>query len=169
MMTAVVIGNLGSDPEMKYSANGSPFLRFNIASNYRVRGEDGAWSDAVEWVRGTIFGNRAESLAQHLKKGMRVVAQGRLEARPWVDSNDNTRAGLELTISEIDFQSAPNGQGGQQAAARPQQGQQGRQQQQGGRGAPSGRHMPENVAVHGGRGPQQRGMDDGGDLDDLPF
>lgn len=163
MMTAVVIGNLGTDPELKFSGNGSPFLRFNIASNYRVRGEDGSWSDAVEWVRGTIFGQRAESLAQHLKKGMRVVAQGRLEARPWTDQQGGVRAGLELTVTEIDFQSAPNGQ---QQAARPQQQQQGRQPQAS-RPAASGR--PQQQRQASGRGMSEWDAAHGPNDQDVPF
>ena len=63
MLKASVIGNLGNDPEMKYSAGGAAFLRFNVASNFRTRSAEGAWEDKTEWVRCTVFGQRAESLA----------------------------------------------------------------------------------------------------------
>jgi single-strand DNA-binding protein len=117
MLKASVIGNLGSDPEMKYSANGSPFLRFNIASNYRARSQSGEWEDRTEWVRCTVFGARAESLNQYLKKGARVFADGRLEARPWTDQQGNVRAGLEVIASDVEFFS-PRESGQQQEASR---------------------------------------------------
>lgn len=98
-----VIGNLGNDPELKYSANGSPMLRFNIASNYRAKDESGEWSDRTEWVRVTLFGQRAERLADHLRKGMRVYADGRLEARPWTANDGAVRAGLELIANDVEF------------------------------------------------------------------
>lgn len=106
MLKASVIGNLGSDGELKYSASGSAFLRMNVAANYRSRSADGAWEDRTEWVRVTVFGARAEVLAQHLRKGTRVYADGRLEARPWTDQQGNVRAGLELVATDVEFASS---------------------------------------------------------------
>ena len=106
MLKASVIGNLGSDPELRYSPSGAPSLRVNIASNYRARTPEGEWEDRTEWVRVIIFGQRAESLAQYLKKGMRVFVDGRLEARPWTDRENRVRAGLEIIASDVDFMSA---------------------------------------------------------------
>jgi single-strand DNA-binding protein len=103
MLKGLVIGNLGGDPELKYSADGRPVLRMNVASNYRTRTPEGEWQDRTEWVRVMVFGQRAESLAKHLQKGTRVYAAGRLEARPWTDRAGSVRAGLELTASEIEF------------------------------------------------------------------
>lgn len=103
MLKTSLIGNLGNDPEMKYSAGGQGFLRFNVASNYRRRSPEGEWQDVTEWVRVTMFGARAESLAQHLKKGTRVYVDGRLEARPWTDQQGNVRAGLEVVASDVEF------------------------------------------------------------------
>lgn len=114
MLKASVIGNLGSDGELKYSASGSAFLRMNVAANFRARSADGAWEDRTEWVRVTVFGARAESLAQHLRKGTRVYADGRLEARPWTDQQGNVRAGLELVASDVEFMSARADNGGRQ-------------------------------------------------------
>jgi single-strand DNA-binding protein len=106
MLKASIIGNLGNDPEMRYSANGAPFLRFNVASNFRVRTPEGEWQDKTEWVRVTLFGQRAESLGQYLKKGARVYVDGRLEARPWTDQQGQVRAGLEVVASDVEFMSS---------------------------------------------------------------
>jgi single-strand DNA-binding protein len=106
MLKASIIGNLGSDPEMRYSANGSPYLRFNVASNFRARTPEGEWQDRTEWVRVTVFGQRADTLQQYLKKGSRVYVEGRLEARPWTDQQGQVRAGLEVVALDVEFMSS---------------------------------------------------------------
>ena len=106
MLKAILIGNLGNDPNMRYSANGSPLLRFNVASNFRTRTPEGEYQDKTEWVRVTVTGNRAESLSQYLKKGMRVYVEGRLEARPWTDQQGQMRAGLEVLADQVEFMSS---------------------------------------------------------------
>lgn len=115
MLKAQVIGNLGNDPELKYAASGTATLRCNVASNYRARDQQGEWEDRTEWVRVTVFGKRAESLADLLRKGMRVYVDGRLEARPWTDNNGNVRAGLELIASDVEFMIQRNEDGQQQS------------------------------------------------------
>ena len=125
MLQATLAGNVGNDAEQKYTANGDPILRFNIASNYTERNKDGEYEKRVEWVRVTITGKRAESLGQYIRKGTRVTVVGQLKARPWVGNNDNVlHAGLEMLAGEIDFvnqdgngqQDRPSGQ-----PARPRQ------------------------------------------------
>lgn len=106
MLKASVIGNLGADPELRYAASGSAFLRFNVACNGRVKDQSGAWVDETSWVRVTVFGQRAESLANLLKKGTRIYADGRLEAKPWTDRSGNVQAGLELIASDVEFASS---------------------------------------------------------------
>jgi single-strand DNA-binding protein len=118
MLKAMIIGNLGGDPEMRYAATGQPFLRFNVASNYRTRTPEGEWQDKTEWVRVTVSGARAESLAQYLKKGTRVFVDGRLEARPWTDQQGQVRAGLEVMANEVQFMS-PRPEGQQDGSQQP--------------------------------------------------
>ena len=167
MLKASVIGNLGNDPEMKYSANGAPFLRFNVASNFRARTPEGQWEDRTEWVRCTVFGQRAESLSQYLKKGMRVFVDGRLEARPWTDQQGGVRAGLELVASDVEFMSSRSedeqragGGGGGEYRERSSGG-------GGGGGGGGGASRPRPVPQQ--QQSRQAPDDDGGDLDDLPF
>jgi single-strand DNA-binding protein len=105
MLKAQILGNLGNDPEMRYSAVGAAFLRFNVASSYRTRTPAGEWEEKTEWVRVTVFGARAETLGQYLKKGSRVFVDGRLEARPWTDREGHVRAGLEIVASDVEFMS----------------------------------------------------------------
>jgi len=163
MLKATLIGNLGNDPEMRYSAGGQPFLRFNVASNFRVRSPEGEWQDKTEWVRVTVFGPRAESLAQYLKKGTRVFVDGRLEARPWTDQQGQVRAGLEVVAGDVEYMSSRTDDeqrggggmgGGEREVTRPANAQQSRP-------APATR-----PAVQPSRPSEP--MDDG-DLEDLPF
>jgi single-strand DNA-binding protein len=161
MLKASIIGNLGNDPEMRYSANGAPFLRFNVASNFRVRTPEGEWQDKTEWVRVTLFGQRAESLGQYLKKGARVYVDGRLEARPWTDQQGQVRAGLEVVASDVEFMSSraddeARGGGGmsggdQDSSAPPRE-----------RAAPSSASPRQTSQSHPDQG-------DDADLEDLPF
>ena len=160
MLKAAIIGNLGSDPEMRYSAGGAPFLRFNVASNFRTRSAEGEWQDKTEWVRVTVFGQRAETLQAHIKKGSRVYVEGRLEARPWTDQQGQVRAGLEVVASDVEFMSSrtddeARGMGGGDygSSAPPREPRE--------RSAPSG---PPRQAPQSRQDP-----DDGADLEDLPF
>jgi single-strand DNA-binding protein len=105
MLKLTIIGNLGNDPDLRYSANGSPLLRFNVAANYRTRTLEGEYQDRTEWVRVTVTGTRAESLGQYLRKGTKVYVEGRLEARPWTDQQNQLRAGLEVLANEVQFMS----------------------------------------------------------------
>jgi single-strand DNA-binding protein len=154
MLKATILGNLGSDPELRYSAGGQAFLRFNVASSYRTRTPEGEWQEKTEWVRVTVFGVRADSLSQYLKKGTRVFADGRLEARPWTDNAGQVRAGLEVIASEVEFMSARAGDDDQPARPRVTD------------EHSSQRRMPEALAVAAGPRADQRQIDD---LEDLPF
>lgn len=139
MLKLTLIGNLGSDPEMQYAATGTPRLRFNVAGNYRGKNQANEWEDRTEWVRVTVFGNRAEALSQILKKGSKVYIDGRLEARPWTGNDGAVHAGLEVVANEVELCSP-------------------RQQDDG--------YQTQRPVAAGAR--QQQGQDDG-DLEALPF
>lgn len=102
-----VIGNLGADPELRYTQDGSPLCRFNVAASFGVRRPDGEWENKTEWVQVTIFGKRAETLPGILSKGMRVYVSGRLQVRPWTDRSNEPRAGLQLAADTVEVMSSP--------------------------------------------------------------
>lgn len=118
MLKCDVIGNLGGDPELRYAATGTALLRFNVAANLRVKNADNEWADKTEWLRVTVFGNRAESLATLLKKGTKVYVRGNLEARPWTDQQDTVRAGLEIRADDIELMTPRSADDRQPTAAR---------------------------------------------------
>jgi single-strand DNA-binding protein len=165
MLKATLIGNLGNDPDMRYSANGAPFIRFNVASNFRTRTPEGEWQDKTEWVRVTVTGNRAETLSQYLRKGSRVYVEGRLEARPWTDQQGQVRAGLEVMANEVQFMSSraddevrgSGGGGGSDEYREPRQ--------SSGSGGGGGGSRPRPASQQS----RPAADDAGDDLDDLPF
>jgi single-strand DNA-binding protein len=166
MLKAAVIGNLGNDPEMRYSAGGAAFLRFNVASNFRARSPEGEWQDKTEWVRVTVFGQRAETLAQYLKKGGRVYVEGRLEARPWTDQQGQVRAGLEVVATDVEFMSSRSedesrgGGGGGGDFGGGDMGSSAPPRQRSAPSSPAPRQAPQSRPEPGG---------DDADLEDLPF
>ena len=165
MLKAVLIGNLGGDPDMRYSPDGRPFLRFNVATNFRARSPEGEWQDKTELVRVTVFGNRAEQLSQYLRKGSKVYVDGRLEARPWTDQQQQVRAGLEVIANEVQFMSSradDERMGGGEGGGG---GQYGGGARDGGSAGPGGSGPPARSG--GGRPPADQADD--GDLEDLPF
>jgi single-strand DNA-binding protein len=76
--TIIIIGNLGKDPEMRYSPNGQAVTSFSLASNRTYKGNDGQQVKETTWFRITVWGNQAESCNQYLKKGSKVLVEGRL-------------------------------------------------------------------------------------------
>jgi single-strand DNA-binding protein len=76
--TIIIIGNLGKDPEMRYSPNGQAVTSFSLASNRTYIGNDGQQVKETTWFRITVWGNQAESCNQYLKKGSKVLVEGRL-------------------------------------------------------------------------------------------
>jgi single-strand DNA-binding protein len=115
MLKAQLVGNIGTEPEMRYTAAGQSLLTFSVASNYRTKNQAGEWVDKAEWVRVTVFGKRAETLSQYLHKGSRVFVDGRLEARPWENRDGQPGAGLEITANEVEFMSGRHDEDQRQA------------------------------------------------------
>ena len=131
-----LIGNLGRDPEKRYTQDGRPVTRFSVAATTRRRERDGEWADHTEWFSVTVFGRPAETLAERIGKGMRVYVEGRLESRQYETQNGGKGFSLDVIANEVvvlenrqrgegegDFESAaparsfPSRPGGQDDAA----------------------------------------------------
>lgn len=98
MIHAVVVGNLGGDPELKFSQSGTQILSFSVAST------DG-YSDkkTTTWVRCALFGKRGESLSQMLGKGDRVAVRGSMRQREFTDKHGEVKRSLELTCDDVEL------------------------------------------------------------------
>jgi single-strand DNA-binding protein len=102
-----LVGNLGVDPEIRYTNDGKPVVSCRVASNYRRRDADTRdWVDATNWYRVTTFGKLAERLAEQandgrLAKGTRIIAFGRLEASAYLDRNNQPQPSLDVVADDV--------------------------------------------------------------------
>lgn len=103
-----IVGNLGQDPEMRFTPSGVPVTNFTVAVNERWTSEDGP-QERTTWYRVTCWRRLAETTNQYLTKGRQVMAIGRVEASAWLDRDGEARATLELTAREVKFLGANGG------------------------------------------------------------
>ena len=82
----ILIGRLGADPDVRYMADGTPVINFNMATNEPVRSADGTWEERAEWHRVVAFRKLAETMASLLGKGRLVYVEGKLQTRQWQDN-----------------------------------------------------------------------------------
>lgn len=99
-----LIGNLGRDPEMRYTASGVPVTSFSIAVSRAWTSSDGQRQEKTTWFRITAWRRLAETCNQYLTKGQRVLVVGEVEEpNAWTDQQGNARAGLEVTAQVVRF------------------------------------------------------------------
>ena len=98
----MIIGNLGSDPEMRYTPNGRAVTQFNVAVNQSTKNQQtGEWVEETDWFRVTVWGDRAERMAESLRKGNKVFVEGRFRTRQFEGRDGQTRTALEITADSI--------------------------------------------------------------------
>lgn len=99
----LLIGNVGGDPEMRYTPNGKPVTSFRMATNYRYTTSSGERREETDWFRVTAWGKQAESCNQYLSKGKQVYVEGRLHARGWEGQDGQMRTSLEVVANRVVF------------------------------------------------------------------
>ncbi|HJS28242.1 MAG TPA: single-stranded DNA-binding protein [Anaerolineales bacterium] len=97
----LIIGNLGKDPEMRYTPSGRPVTTFRVAASRTWKNADGDRQEETEWFNVTAWGNLAEICNQYLKRGQQVYVEGRLHTRRWEDPEGNKRSTVEIVASEM--------------------------------------------------------------------
>ena len=108
----LVTGNLTRDPELRATQSGSQALSFGIAVNDRRKNQQtGEWEDYPNFVDCTMFGTRAEKLANYLAKGSKVAIEGKLRYSSW-EKDGERRSKLEVIVDDIEFMSRRDEQGG---------------------------------------------------------
>ena len=143
------IGNLGRDPEMRYTPNGKAVTQFTVAVNQSKPDPNApsGWTDETDWFRVSVFGDRAERVADQVKKGSKVFVEGRFKSREFEGNDGQKRTSLDITADNVINLERRN-----------------REEGEGTFGAPTGERTP--APAGGGYGGRPR--DDEG-LDDLPF
>lgn len=106
-----IIGHLGADPEMRYTANGSAVATFRVATSNSFKGSDGERKEHTEWHRVVCWNRLAEICAQHLTKGRLVYVEGRLQTRSWENQQGQKQYTTELIAQEVKFLGGREGGG----------------------------------------------------------
>ena len=108
----MLIGNLGADPELRFTANGAAVANFRIACSRTYTDRDGQRQEVTEWVAIVAWQRLAELCGQYLSKGRPVYVEGRLQTRQWEDREGNNRYTTEVVANDIQFLGGRGGGGG---------------------------------------------------------
>jgi single-strand DNA-binding protein len=87
----MLLGNLGKDPEVKYTPSGTPVAKLALATSERYKDKDGQWQDRTEWHNVVLWQRLAEIAGEYLKKGSKVYIEGKLQTRSWEDKQTNQK------------------------------------------------------------------------------
>lgn len=107
----ILIGNLGADPEVRYTQDGTAAASFTVATMEKWKGKDGQMQEHTEWHRVTAWRRLAEICGEYLAKGSKVYIEGKLQTRKWQDKDGSTRYTTEIVAREMKMLS-PNSGGG---------------------------------------------------------
>ena len=99
----IVVGNLGRDPELRYTPQGTAVCSFTMATNERRKGQAGEPQDVTTWFRVTVWGKQAETVSKYLTKGRNVYVEGRLHVGEWADKDGKQRYTLEVNATDVRF------------------------------------------------------------------
>ncbi len=99
----IVVGNLGKDPELRYTPQGVAVCNLSVATTERKRDKAGEYHDVTTWFRVTLWRQQAENAAKYLAKGRQVYIEGRLGVEEWTDRDGNNRYTLEVQGTEMHF------------------------------------------------------------------
>ena len=99
----MIIGNLGADPEMRYTANGNAVTSFRVATSRQYSGSDGQRHEETEWFSVVTWARLAETCSQYLAKGRQVFVEGRMQTRSWEGQDGQKRYRTELIAETVKF------------------------------------------------------------------
>jgi single-strand DNA-binding protein len=100
---AILVGNLGSDPEMRYTPSGQGVCEFRVATNESWNDKNGQRQERTEWHRIVVWGKRAEICSKYLSKGRSVYVEGRIQTRTYDDKEGNKRYITEIVAQDVQF------------------------------------------------------------------
>ncbi|MGQ9573000.1 MAG: single-stranded DNA-binding protein [Dehalococcoidia bacterium] len=99
----MIIGNVGTEPEMRYTASGDAMTTFRVATNFRYTSREGERREETEWFSIIAWRNLAEQCSQYLQKGRRVYVEGRLRSRSWETPEGQRRFRNEVVADRVLF------------------------------------------------------------------
>jgi len=107
----ILIGNLGADPEMRYTPGGAAVCELRLATNESWTDKKGERQERTEWHRVVVWGKRAEVVSKYLSKGRQVYVEGRIRTRSWEDKEGNKRYTTEIIADNVQFLGGGGGKG----------------------------------------------------------
>lgn len=117
MNKAILIGNLGQDPELRYTQGGQPVLNLRLATTETYVNRDKERQQRTEWHTVVVWGKRGEALHKILAKGRAVCIEGRIQTRKWEDKEGNKRYGTEIVATNVILIGGRGAGGGANGAA----------------------------------------------------
>lgn len=99
----IIVGNLGRDPELRYTPQGNAVCSFSLATNEKRKDKSGELQDITTWFKVTLWGRQAETASQYLTKGKPVYIEGRLRMEEWTDREGGKRQSLEVNATDMQF------------------------------------------------------------------
>jgi single-strand DNA-binding protein len=100
---AILIGNLGKDPELRYTPSGQAVASFPLATTERYKDKDGNWQERTDWHNVVVWGRQGETVKEYLKKGRSTYVEGRIQTRSYDDRDGNKKWITEIVASRVQF------------------------------------------------------------------
>jgi len=100
---AILIGNLGKDPELRYTPSGQAVASFPLATSERFKDKEGNWQERTDWHNVVVWGRQGETVKEYLKKGRSAYVEGRIQTRSYEDRDGNKKYVTEIVASRIQF------------------------------------------------------------------
>ena len=114
----MLIGNLGKDPEVRYTTSGTAVASFSVATTDKIKNKSGEWEERTEWHNVTLWARLAEIAGEYLSKGKTVYIEGRLQTRKWQDKDGRDRYTTEIVGEKMQMLSAKGDGGGKSGGGR---------------------------------------------------
>ena len=108
---AIIIGNLGRDPEMRYMPSGDAICNFSLATTDTWKDKNGEKQEKTEWHRISMFGKLAEIAGEYLKKGSQVYVEGRIQTRKWTNKEGQDQYTTEIVADKMQMLGSRSGSG----------------------------------------------------------
>ncbi len=114
----ILVGNIGKDPDVKYTPSGLPVAKFSMATNERYKDKSGNWQDRTEWHNLIAWQRLAEIVGEYVKKGSKVYIEGRLQTSNWEDKQSGEKKyRTEIVVNDLVLLDRANGNGHSQGTA----------------------------------------------------
>ncbi len=97
----LLAGNLGKDPDLRFTQSGTAVANFSLATSERFKDQSGEWKDKTEWHKIVVWGKTAENCGEYLRKGSKILLRGKLQTRKWQDKNGNDQYTTEVVAHEV--------------------------------------------------------------------